>query len=58
MATPRKVSVVPNTPNDWDEWIQVVKTQAIAGDIWEHVDPKRDQIPTLGKTEICPDHSR
>jgi hypothetical protein len=52
MATPQKVSVVLNTPGDWDEWIQVVKTQAIAGDIWEHVDPKRDQIPTLDKPEM------
>jgi hypothetical protein len=52
MATPQKVSGVLNTPNDWDEWIQVVKTQAIAGDIWDHVDPKRDQIPTLGKPEL------
>jgi hypothetical protein len=51
MATPQKVSVVLNTPNDWDEWIQVVKRQAIAGDIWEHVDPKKDQIPTLDKPE-------
>jgi hypothetical protein len=33
MATPQKVSVVLNTPGDWDEWIQVVKTQTIAGDI-------------------------
>jgi hypothetical protein len=30
----------------------VVKTQAIAGDIWDHVDPKRDQIPPLGKPEM------
>ena len=52
MATPQKVSVVLNTPGDWDEWIQVVKTQAIAGDIWEHVDPKKDQIPTLSKPEM------
>jgi hypothetical protein len=51
MATPQKVSVVLNTPGDWDEWIEVVKTQAIAGDIWEYVDPSRDQeeIPTLDK---------
>ena len=52
MATPHKVSVVLNAPGDWDEWIQVVKTQAIAGDIWDHVDPKKDQIPSLGKPEM------
>jgi hypothetical protein len=44
MATPLKVSVVVNTSSDWDEWIQVVKTQAIAEDIWGHVDPKWDVI--------------
>jgi hypothetical protein len=52
MATLQKISVVLNTPNDWDEWIQVVKTQAIAGDIREHVDPKQDEIPTLDKPEL------
>jgi hypothetical protein len=46
------VSVVLNTPGDWDEWIQVVKTQAIAGDIWERVDPKKDQIPALSKPKM------
>ena len=47
MATPQKVSVVLNTPGDWDEWIEVVKTQALAGKIWEYVDPLKDQVPTL-----------
>jgi hypothetical protein len=24
-----------------------------SGDIWEHVDPKKDQIPTLSKPELA-----
>ena len=41
--------VVLNGPRDWDEWLEVVKTKAIGGEIWEFVDPSltTEQIPTL-----------
>ena len=33
--------------NDWDEWIEVVKVHALAGEVWEYVDPFKDQVSTL-----------
>ena len=47
MSTPQKVSVVLSNTNDWDEWIQVVKIHALAGEVWDYVDPSKDAVPTL-----------
>jgi len=46
--------VVLNGPRDWDEWLEVVKTKAIGGEIWEFVDPSltTEQIPTLQEPSI------
>ena len=43
----QKVSVTLNSPSDWDEWIEVLKTQALAGKVWDYVDPSKDQVPAL-----------
>jgi len=33
MSTSQKLTVILNSPDDWDEWIEVVKTQALAGKV-------------------------
>jgi hypothetical protein len=43
----QKISVTLNSPSDWDEWVEVIQTQALAGDVWDYVDPSKDQVPTL-----------
>jgi len=30
---PQKVVIILNGPNDWDEWLEIVKTKAKAGDV-------------------------
>jgi hypothetical protein len=47
MSTPQKISVILNSPADWDEWIEVIKTQALAGKVWQHLDPSEDTVPAL-----------
>jgi hypothetical protein len=43
----QKISVTLNSPSDWDEWIEVMKTQALVGKVWDYVDPSKDQVPAL-----------
>src|SRR2546427_10429063 len=38
-ASTQRVSVILNGPNDWNEWIEILKTKAMAGEIWELMDP-------------------
>ena len=47
MSAPQKISVILNSPADWDEWIEVIKTQALAGKIWQYLDPSKDAVPAL-----------
>jgi hypothetical protein len=47
MSTLQKVSVVLSNTNDWDEWIEVVKVHALAGEVWEYIDPSKDRVPIL-----------
>ena len=47
MSTPQKVSVILNNPTDWDEWIEIIKTQALAGKVWQHLNPSEDTVPAL-----------
>jgi hypothetical protein len=47
MSTPQKISVILNSPADWDEWIEVIKTQALAGKVWKYLDPTEDVVSTL-----------
>ena len=34
-----KTVVILASQNDWDEWIKVIKTKAMADSIWAYVDP-------------------
>jgi hypothetical protein len=47
MSIPQKVSFILKNSNDWEEWIEVVKVHALAGEVWEHVDPSKETVPTL-----------
>src|SRR5947209_4048654 len=52
--TPQRVAIILNGPNDWDEWLEVIKTKAVGGRIWEFVDPRtnKDELPTLRRPTI------
>ena len=47
--TPQKTAIILAAPSDWDEWIEVIKTKAKAGDVWQYADPStnEDVLPTL-----------
>jgi hypothetical protein len=49
MSAPQKISVILNSPGDWDEWIEVIKTQALAGKVWQYLDPSEDVVPALNE---------
>jgi hypothetical protein len=36
-----------NGPSDWDEWIEAVKILALAGKVWDYIDPSKDEVPAL-----------
>jgi hypothetical protein len=42
-------TVILSGQPDWDEWINLIRLRARAGDVWEYVDPstKQDQLPRL-----------
>jgi hypothetical protein len=39
MASAQKVTVILDGSNAWHDWLEVVKTKARAGEVWEHIDP-------------------
>ena len=44
-----KTSIILKGQEDWDEWIEVIKTIAIAGKVWEYVNPETlyNELPIL-----------
>ena len=42
-------SVILASPNDWDEWLKVIKSKANTNRIWKYVDPSipEDALPKL-----------
>ena len=40
--------------NDWEEWIEVIRTKALAGKIWEFVNPStlKASLPALERPAI------
>lgn len=42
-----KTSVILASQNDWDEWIEVVKSIAIGDDIWEFINPDTPESSLL-----------
>ena len=52
-STVRTVIILTG-PNDWGEWLEVIKTKAEAGKIWEYVDPSKAKgdLKTLTRPEV------
>ncbi|KAF2395871.1 hypothetical protein EJ06DRAFT_460133, partial [Trichodelitschia bisporula] len=50
----RKTPVVLACHADWDDWLEVIKTKAISGDIWDYVNPATPAslIPVLSEPEV------
>jgi len=48
-ATGQRVVITLNGPSDWDDWLEVIKTTAIGGEIWELVNPEtaKNRLPIL-----------
>ena len=53
-ASAQRVAVILTGPNDWEEWIEVVKTKALAGKIWEFVNlsTEKTRLPVLERPTI------
>ena len=45
----QRVAIILNGPNDWDEWIGVIKSKAIGNKIWEYINPStvKDELSIL-----------
>jgi len=50
----QRVTVILNGPNDWEEWLEIVKSKAREHDIWGFVNPAtaKADIPNLEVPEI------
>ena len=48
------IQIILNSPSDWEDWIEVIRTRALGTEIWEYVDPstKEDSIRILREPEI------
>jgi len=49
--------IILASSNNWDEWIQVIKTVAEAKDIWEYIDLNREALLEMMKPQE-PDSSK
>jgi hypothetical protein len=49
MTSAQKVTIILDGTNAWHDWLEVVKTKARAGEVWECVDPSlaADQVEKL-----------
>lgn len=55
MATASATQVILTGENDWDLWIEIIKTTALGYEIWEAIDPDLDTEVILGEP-APPDH--
>ena len=53
----QRVTVILNSPNNWEKWLEIIKSKAQEHDIWEFVNPamlKTDvlnlEVPEIPKT--------
>src|SRR5271163_113699 len=51
-STTTKASITLSGTDDWVEWLEVVKSTAATGQVWEYVDPTKTQIPTLQEPHL------
>ncbi len=47
MSTLQKIFIILNNPADQDKQIKIIKTQALTGKVWKHLNPSEDTVPTL-----------
>jgi hypothetical protein len=54
MTSPQRSTVILSNPSDWDEWLEIIKTKAVGGEVWEFVDPAtaKDTLPALTEPAI------
>jgi hypothetical protein len=54
MTSHQKSTVILSNPSDWDEWLEIIKTKAVGGEIWSFIDPAtvKDELPTLTEPTI------
>jgi hypothetical protein len=54
MASVQKVTVVLDGTHAWHDWLEVVKTKARAGKVWEYIDPSKsaDEVLKLVEPKI------
>ena len=45
--------IILRSPDDWIPWLEMVKSTATTGQVWEYVDPSKtvDQIPELNEPQ-------
>ena len=51
-STTTKASITLSGTDDWIEWLEVVKSTAATGQVWEYVDPAKTQVPTLQEPHL------
>ena len=54
MTSPQKSTVILSNPSDWDEWLEIIKTKAVGGEVWKFIDPAiaKDELPSLTEPTI------
>ena len=50
----QRTTITLSEPNDWDEWLEVVKAKAEAGKVWGFVNPllAKEELTELTKPEV------
>ena len=54
MTSPQRSTIILSNPSDWDEWLEIIKTKAVGGEVWRFLDPAiaKDKIPSLTEPTI------
>ncbi|KAI1005480.1 hypothetical protein K3495_g2732 [Podosphaera aphanis] len=53
MSSTSRISVILHHNDDWEPWIELIKTSALKYNIWKYVDPnsKDEDIPSITEPE-------
>jgi hypothetical protein len=54
MTSPQRSAVILSNPSDWDEWLEIIKTKAVGGEVWKFIDPAvvKNELPSLTEPTI------
>ena len=52
--SPVRTTIILTGPNDWNEWLEVIKKKAEAGKVWKYVDPsqEKDKVEALTRPNV------